>query len=151
MTDRGASVVLSYVLIIAITSILVGVLIIAGTSFVDNQQQLAVEQELTVIGNQLAGNVEQVDRLVRASHSDDPTVIINESFQERVSGVPYTIRLADTDPSQLVLKTTDPDIAVRINATAATDISESTMAGGSVSVYFDADLGSDGRLVITDA
>jgi hypothetical protein len=149
--DRGASTVLSYVLTVAVTSILVGLLIIAGSSFVDNQQQLAVEQELTVIGNQIAGDLEQADRLVRASRSDAPTVMINESFQGHVSGVPYSITLESTDPPQIVLQTANPDVSVAINATVRTDISESAIAGGPVSVYFDPSLGSNGRLVITDA
>lgn len=149
MTDRGVSIALSYVLVTSITVILVGGLIIAGSTFVEDQRDNVVEQELKVIGNQLAGNVEQVDRMVNASGSGGPdAAAVNETFPEQVSGTSYTVTLSDSggDP-QLVLSAQRADVSVAVGLAVDTDVEDDAFAsGGEIDAYYD---GSD--LVIADA
>jgi len=148
MTDRGVSIALSYVLVTSITVILVGGLIIAGSSFVEDQRDNVAEQELEVIGNQLAGNLEQVDRMVTADPGDDPdAAAVNETFPERVSGVSYTIELTtDGGEPQLELTAPQVDVSVEVGLAAKTDVEEGAFAtGGKVDAYYDGD-----KLVIAD-
>jgi len=150
MTDRAVSIALSYVLVTSITVILVGGLIIAGGSFVEDQRDNVVEQELQVIGNQLAGNVEQVDRMVTA----DPTTTgpgaaaVNETFPERVSGASYTIEMtSDGGDSQLELTATQVDVSVEVALTVDTAVENSSATGGRVDAYYDQ---AEQELVIAD-
>lgn len=134
---RGTSITLSYVLMFGMATVLVTGLIIAGGGFVENQREKVIRQEMTVIGNQLAGNLEQADRLTQASDSADPVVYINESFQGQVTGSTYNVELVDGNPPQLVLNSTRPTVSVRVNATVSTDVANSQTDGGIISVAYD--------------
>lgn len=150
MTDRAVSIALSYVLVTSITVILVGGLIIAGSTFVEDQRDNAVEQELKVIGNQLAGNLEQVDRMVNASASNDPdAAAVNETLPEQVSGTSYTVTLSDSGGKQLVLTARQADVTVTVGLSVETDVEDNAFAaGGEIDAYYDE---SDDELVIVDA
>jgi hypothetical protein len=144
--DRSVSVALNYILVLAISSVLVTGLLIAGGSFVEDNRQRVINSELTVIGNHVAGNVEQVDRLVTASHdnlgssADEPEAHINQSFQQEVTGSSYTIELADGSPTQIVLTSFDPDVTVSVNVTVRNDVRDESRASTSdISVYYDSD------------
>ena len=134
---RATSVTLSYVLMFGIATVLVTGLIIAGGGFVEDQREKVIRQEMSVIGNHLAGNLEQADRLTQASDSSDPVVYINESFQNQVTGSTYNIELVDGNPPQLVLNSTRPSVSVRVNATVSSDVANSQASGGTVSIAYD--------------
>lgn len=143
MTDRSTSVILNYILVLAITTILITGLIIAGGNFVEDNRERVIHSELTVIGNHVAGNLEQVDRLVQASEDDvgdDPEVAhVNQSFQDEVTGSHYNVLLDDGDPVQVVVNSTQPEVSVRVNVTIQTDVRKSHADGGPISVYYDED------------
>lgn len=135
--DRSVSVALNYILALAISTILVTGLIIAGGTFVEDTRMRVVENELTVIGNHLAGNLEQVDRMVEASDGSDTVARINQTFQTQATGSPYRIELENGNPSQVVLNSTELDVSVRVNTTTDTQLDEESLAvGGSVSVRY---------------
>lgn len=146
MNSRSVSVTLNYILVLSITAVLVTGLIIAGGSFVEDQREQVIEGELRIIGNHLAGNMEQVDRYVRANGSNDPDVAyINQTFGNDVTGSTYQVTLDErADTAQVVLNSTQPDVSVRVNATVQTPVDDTSFAnGGSISVAYDG-----GQLVI---
>lgn len=150
MTDRGVSIALSYVLVTSITVILVGGLIIAGSTFVEDQRDNVVEGELKVIGNQLAGNLEQVDRMVNADDSGDPdAAAVSETLPEQVSGTSYTVTLSDSGGGpQLVLTARQADVTVTVGLSVGTAVeNDAFAAGGEIESYYDE---SDDKLVIAD-
>lgn len=69
MSDRGTSTTLSYVLTLSIATVLVGGLIVAGSTFVKDNREEVIRQELQVIGEHIASNIEQVDRYAVAAFS----------------------------------------------------------------------------------
>lgn len=145
--SRGVSITLNYVLALGISSILVTGLLIAGGGFVEDTRQRVVYSEMSVIGNHVAGNLEQADRLARAS-SGDATVQINETFQPQVTGSPYFVRL-DNGSKQVVVNATELDVSVRINTTVQTALDDSAFAGGgTISVRYDQ---SNDQLVVDNA
>jgi len=149
MRDRGTSITLNYILVLAISSVLVTGLIIAGGSFVEEQRETVIEGELRIIGNHLAGNLEQVDRYVEASQGGAPgEAYINQTFQQDVTGSTYQVTLDDSGATpQVVLSATDVDVTVRVNASVDQSVDDDSFAnGGAVSVAYD---GSN--LVITNA
>lgn len=151
MTRRGVSITLNYVLVLGISAVLVTGLIIAGGSFVETQRETVIESELKIVGNHVAGNLEQVDRYVNASESGDPaTAYINQTFQQDVTGSTYQIELLENggDP-QLLLTSTQGDIDVRVNLAVRTDVDDGAFAsGGKVTAAYDS--GAD-ELVIRNA
>lgn len=149
MNERSVSVSLNYVLVLAITAVLITGLIIAGGTFVENQREQVIEGELRIIGHHLAGNLEQVDRYVRASHGDPSRAYINQTFGTDVTGSTYQVSLESGSQSpQVVLTATRPEVTVRVNATVQTDVDADSFAGGgSVSVAYDR---ADDELVIRD-
>jgi hypothetical protein len=144
--DRSVSIALNYVLVLAISSVLVTGLLIAGGSFVEDNRERVIQSELTVIGNHVAGNVEQVDRLVSASKTNlgasatEPEAYINQTFQKEATGSAYSIELSSGNPDQVVLTSFEPDVTVSVNVTVQNDIRDDSLASGKqVSVYYDSD------------
>lgn len=155
--DRSVSTVLNYVLVLSISTVLVGGLLVAGGTFVEDNRERVINAELKVIGQHVAGNMEQVDRYVNASKAnvDDglEAAYINQSFQPQVTGSPYTIELVEGDPPEgepprLVLTAEDPGIVVDLPVTVHTEVRDESEARGSgtISVYYDSD-----KLVIDNA
>lgn len=142
MTDRAVSVTLNYILALAIAAVLVTGLLIAGGNFVQDNRERVITSELSVIGNHIAGNMEQVDRLVEASDDGQPEeAYISQSFQRQVTGSTYTVELVENGdgPAQIVLNSTRPDVSVRVNTTVNTDVENSRADSGAVVVRYDED------------
>ncbi|WP_324662756.1 DUF7266 family protein [Haloarcula sediminis] len=137
MSDaRAVSTTLSYVLALAIATVLITGIIVAGGSYVDSQREQVIRDELTVTGQQLAADIERADRLVRAADTDgDVTVRTNQSSSNSVTGAPYRITL-DSSTDTLVLNTTNPDVTVRVGLAVETPLAERTILGGDVQVRY---------------
>ena len=144
--DRAVTVTLNYVLVLGITATLVAGLLVAGGSFVEDQRERVIEDELSVVGNHVASDVEQVDRMVRASDRTPDRASLNQSFQRTVSGTTYSMEL-QANPDQVVLVSNSPSVTVRVNVTVQTEIEESFAFGGDYSVQYDAD---SAELVMVD-
>jgi hypothetical protein len=145
-SDRGVTVTLNYILVLSITAVLVSGLLVAGGTFVEDQRERVIEDELNVIGNHIASDVEQVDRMVRAGSGTVDRAEINQSFQQTVTGTSYNVEL-EPDPDRVVLEANSPGVTVSVNVTVQTDIGESFAVGGDTSVQYDA---AADRLVIVD-
>lgn len=144
MNERAVSSTLSYVLALSIAAILVGGLLTAGGGFVTSQRDVVIREEMSVVGQQLAADIEQADRMVNAS-SGTTVVYVNRSAPDTVARSQYDIRL-DADESQLILNSTNPEQTVRINVSTQTDLRDSTANGGAITVTYDS-----GALVVNDA
>jgi hypothetical protein len=149
MMNRGTSTTLGYVLTLSIATLLVGGLIVAGSTFVEDRREQVIRQELTVMGQHITASIDQVDRYARAS--DDLEVAhIQQTFPTDVTGSTYDIRLVDgSDDATLFLNTTQPEVSVRINVTTVTPISTTTFVGGeTVRVACEVSGGDCDRIVI---
>ncbi|EMA18584.1 DUF7266 family protein [Haloarcula argentinensis] len=133
--NRAVSTTLSYTLSLAIASILVSGLLIAGGNFVENRQEQVIRDELEVIGQQVASDIARVDRLVVAA-DNDPTVRLNHAFPARVSGSGYRVSI-DPAADELTLESTSPEVSVTVSLKTRTDLGDSTAGGGVVTVFYD--------------
>ena len=98
MDDRGVSTILSYALALGILAILVSGLVVSFAPYVTNQQQASAHEALQVYGNDLAGDLETVDRLaMETDGSENATVVYRTSLPDRVSGSRYHIAVNQTD------------------------------------------------------
>jgi len=135
---RAVSTTLGYVLSLAIATLLITGLIIAGGSYVETQRDKVIRDELTVVGQQLAADIERADRLVRAGDTDNPVVLsVNQTFSNSVTGSTYTVGL-DESRSSVVLNTSRPEVSVRVGVTTETALSDSTVSGGTIRISYDA-------------
>ncbi|SEN94640.1 hypothetical protein SAMN05216388_1006128 [Halorientalis persicus] len=135
--DRGVSTTLNYVLGLAIALILVTGLLLAGGTFVENQRDQSIETELEVLAEQVSSDVEMADRLVETT-SDNESVQVGRDLPARVAGSTYEVRFdGGTDP-QVVVRTTDPEIAVRVPVKTSTPIESSSVSGGTIAVNYTA-------------
>lgn len=132
MTDRAMSTTLSYVLTLAIAAVLVSGLLLAGSTFVEDRREQVIRQELLVIGEHLATNVEQVDRYARANE-DLAEARIEQTFPGRVTGTSYGVRLVENgmEPT-LVLRSVRPRVSVEVNVSVQTTVADSNASGGRI-------------------
>lgn len=132
MTERGTSTTLSYVLALAIATILVGGLILAGSTFVEDRREQVIRQELRVVGEHVASDLQQVDRYAQAADAVD-TAEVRQSFPRSVTGSSYTMTLRDGSPPTLYLNATRPDVRVTVELTTQHPVaSESVASGGPI-------------------
>lgn len=126
------STTLSYVLTLAIAAVLVSGLLLAGSTFVEDRREQVIRQELLVIGEHLATNVEQVDRYARANE-DLAEARIEQTFPGRVTGTSYGVRLVENgmEPT-LVLRSVRPRVSVEVNVSVQTTVADSNASGGRI-------------------
>lgn len=133
--ERAVSTTLSYVLTLAIATLLITGLIIAGGTYVDSQREQVIRDELTVTGQQIASDIERADRMVRAGDSV-ATVRTNQSFSNTVTGTPYRVTLDDSADA-VVLNATNPDVTVRVALAVETDLADdNSVLGGDLQVRY---------------
>ncbi|QLD85124.1 hypothetical protein HWV23_05105 [Natronomonas halophila] len=150
--DRAVSPVFGYALTLSISTLLITGLLVAAGGFVDNQRELTSENELEVIGHQVAADIAAADRLSRTNGVDTSELSITRTVPQRIVGSSYRIYLrtggnGPTDP-YLELRVTDPEVTVTVGLAVApsTTVAESSTGGGQVMVEVDG-----GDLVIRDA
>lgn len=148
---RGVSTVVSYTLILGIVSILFVTLILSFTPLVTNQQTSAVHSTLTVVGHDVAGDIESVDRLAIAAGSDG-TVVHRTRLPDHVGGSPYRIEIEESGGEtryELTFRSPDHELSVTVPVRTQTEIdvaASGTLDGGDLEIVYGGD-----ELVITDA
>lgn len=137
MTTRAVSTTLGFVLTLTITTVLISGIMVAASGFVTAEHERVTEAELEVVGQRLAANVESVDRVV--SSSNDQTALVVDTRLElpnRVAGTTYRIQV-NTTSSELVLRSADPEVTVRVPIETTTSLKSSSVDAGDVTVTYD--------------
>jgi len=134
-SPRALSTTLGYVLTLAITAVLVSGLLIAGGNFIEDQRERVIQTELEVIGEQVATQINAVDRLNQSAHGDR-NVSIRQTLPSDVSGNSYRITLVERADPALRIETTRPDLSTEIELTNTTAVGQSSVSGGTVVVEY---------------
>jgi hypothetical protein len=146
--DRAVSSPLGYILNLSIAAIVLVSLGAVGTVFFDANTGAAIEEDLEAYGNDLAGDIQSVDRLAAATPGR--TADKRASLAESVRGTDYIVEVinssdaggtggavehADACERQcLVLVTHDGDVRTTVNFVSATPVESSRFEGGPVVV-----------------
>lgn len=138
MTDRALSTTLSYVLALGITTVLASGLILAGGEFVSDQREQGIRTELQIVGEQLAGDLERVDRMVRADATGVERAVITRSIPDTVAGADYLVSLTDEPSPTLRLWTESPEVAVTVPIHNRTTVGTGILTEDHVRIYYDA-------------
>lgn len=137
--DRGVSVTLTHVLVLAITTMLVGGVLVAANGLVDGQRDRAASEQLSVVGERLATELQRVDGLAAAD--PNASVTLRTDHRRRVVGSTYTVSLT-TAPGTcsaaacLVLTVGDPEASTVVPVANRTDVAPATVTGGAVRVVY---------------
>jgi hypothetical protein len=140
--DRAVSTTVNYILGLSIMFLLATGLFIAGGDFVNDQRDQAIRSELQVVGQQIANDVARIDRTAEgAGYPRSSTSVISTSQRvpNKVAGYTYNIAVREPSPDepQLFLSTQNPDIRVRVDLVARTEvILKSNLDGGTYRVVY---------------
>lgn len=139
--DRAVSVTVGYVLNLAVATLLLSGLFVAGGSFVENQREDAVEGQLTVIGERIAADLMTVDRLASSAASPSDLAVEREAtLPSRVSGTGYRVSIVANGTSGTIqLESQRADVVVEIPFRTSEDVTvaNSTVAGGTVRIAYE--------------
>ena len=137
--ERAVSTTLGYVLALAISSILVSGLLIAGGSFVNDERQRVTTDELEVLGGQLAEGYHDADRLASTSGATNASVRV--TLPGRAAGSGYVVTVVErTSPSDepyrydLVFESNAADASATVTIRTDHEVTETSVSGGHVVV-----------------
>jgi hypothetical protein len=134
---RGQSTTLEYTLSLAIATLVVTGLVTASGGFLSDQRTEVVRTELEVVGQQLATELVAADRLTQ-SGNETRRVVVNRSLPNKVTGESYTIEVEqDGSKGWINLSTQNPDVSVAVRVNTATDLRDSAVDGGDVSIVYE--------------
>ncbi|WP_211338350.1 DUF7266 family protein [Haloterrigena salifodinae] len=144
-SDRGMSIALTHVLTIGITTILIAMLLMAGSTMLESETERSTETALETVGERLAGDIGNVDRM--ANDSDDVSIVSDRP--RTVSNSGYTVTtlspgdcgerapLLDDSNQCLELEASSADVTVYVPIKVDTGIETGTsVAGGSLEITY---------------
>jgi len=114
---RAVSVTVGYILMLSVAALLLGVVLTGAGGLMESQSKQVVSDELTVVGNQLASNIQEADRLATIAAADaeatdeEGSVDLTVRLPDRVAGTGY---LVEIDDETITLSTTNPDVEVTV-------------------------------------
>ena len=154
-SDRAVSATVNYVLALAITSILISGLLIAGSGYMESQRTIAVGNALDVQNEQLADSIGEIDRLAAAMDESDGEAAIRVNLLDRVIDRSYDIAVTnETAPDDrrytYRLEATSGDVERDTLVKTSTPIQETSVRGGSTVIRYEIENG-DPVLVIESA
>ncbi|WP_042662434.1 hypothetical protein [Haloferax sp. ATB1] len=147
-TDRGVSSTVNYIQVLGIATLLISGLVFVAADIVVDQHDRATTEGLTVVGTQLAAEIEATDVLVRST--DSAGTVERTVDLPTVSGGRYAVSITNTGGStyDLTLTTSESGHSVTVPFVSETPVSAPTRvegetvritytAGGSMEVHDD--------------
>lgn len=139
MDDRAVSTVVSYALILGITTLLASGLVLSMGGHVEREQQKTARSALEVVGNDLAADIDAADRLALTAKRSG-TVELTTTLPERVAGSPYTVNISQSDGAgryEITLRSIDPEESVTVFVRTQVPIETTTIDGGELTITYD--------------
>ncbi|ELY60754.1 DUF7266 family protein [Natronolimnohabitans innermongolicus] len=156
-TDRGLSVALTHSLTIGITTVLIAMLLMTGGTMLDSERERSTEVALETVGERLAGEIDNVDRIANGSETADD-VSLEVEHPRTITNSGYTVVLHETcsddeapliddSTSCLELASDGEDVTVYVPFETHEGIDpDATAEGGVIEVYLE-----DGAISIREA
>lgn len=137
--ERGVSTMVSYVLVIVISSLLVTGLLLSVSTFVTDQRESTTREGIEVVGQQLADHLALADKLVRASEptASGPEVSLTRRLPPTLAGTRYTISVSSGPPVVITLQTRANDVTAEVSVWTTTDVASGSLTGGPVHIRYD--------------
>ncbi|RKD97857.1 DUF7266 family protein [Halopiger aswanensis] len=140
--DRGVSIAITHVLTIGITTILIAMLLMSGSSLLESETDRSVETSLETVGERLADEIANVDRI--ASRNGTETVNLTVDHPRTVSNSGYTVELLnDASEAPLIedgpclrLTARSTDVVVYVPVAVDADL-DGSATGGTIEISAD--------------
>lgn len=154
-TDRAVSVTVGYVMTLAISTLLLSGLFVAGGSFVETERERAAQGELTVVGERIAADLGTVDRVVSSAPSPREDLRVDRplTLPDRVSGTGYRIRIeASGSAGTIELESERAGTAVEVpfRTSDGVAVRNATVDGGDLLIRWDPDAETNGSVVVSE-
>lgn len=151
-TDRGMSIALTHILTIGITTILIAMLLMAGSTMLETETDRSTRTSLETVGERLAGEIDNVDRI--ANDSEDNVTLVAD-HPRRVANSRYSVTLLEDcsgDEAPLIdsgscieLSAHNTDVTVYVPLVAEKKLdTDASVSGGSIEIAYEDD-GSGNR------
>ena len=102
--DRGTSTTLGYALNLGTAMLLMTVLVVGASAFVESERDRTVQTELEVIGQQVASAIVQTDEM--AQTSENGKAVVWRQLPERTAGTAYRIEIESGGDGPVVVSST---------------------------------------------
>ncbi|NGM67534.1 hypothetical protein G6M89_00680 [Natronolimnobius sp. AArcel1] len=151
--ERGVSVAITHVLTIGITTILIAMLLMSGSTLLESETDRSADTSLETVGERIAGEIGNVDQIASTDGTEDVTLTVDHPRTVSNSGYTVTLLekcgdeedaplLEDTETACLELETYDHDAVVHVPVAVDSAVDhESTASGGSIEISYDEDDG----------
>ena len=145
--DRAVSIAVTHVLTIGITTVLISGLIIGAGSMLETQQERSTEATLETIGERLAGEISDLDRM--ADEDETESAVIRTDHQRFASGSQYTVGLHnssceeyplinDADQQCIELTSHGDDVSIAIPLSTETPLDDGvSVTGGQIKLVWE--------------
>ena len=145
--ERGVATAVSLVLTLSLATLLVSGLLLASGGLLTDQRERTAERELTVVGEHLASELQEVDQLDDGSTS---TATLKTNHPTTVAGSAYTVELTDSAASEpgtakLVLDAAETSREVTVFVALEADADSPPVPGGDINIVL-----TDGKLTIEE-
>ena len=146
--ERGVAVAVTHVLTIGITTILIAMLMMSGSTLLETETERSADRSLETIGERIAGEIGNVDQIAADDGTDSVTLTVDHP--RTVSNSGYTVRLledcgSDSDSPLieasgvdcLELETHNHDVTVYVPVTVDASNLEGSATGGTIEISYD--------------
>ena len=141
--DRAVSIAVTHVLTIAVTTLIIGGLMLGAGFLLETEKERSAEDSLETIGERLSAQLSSADRAA----ADDGEITIRADHPQTVAGSGYTVDLVDgdgcgdqpllqDDQQCLILSYHGGDVEVGVPV-KVDEISESSTQGGTIEIHRD--------------
>jgi len=159
-TDRAASTVVGYVVALAVSALFLTALTVSLGGLTETHTERMITDQLTVVGETTAGELERVDRLARLAEADraetevhaETTALVARTSVElptQIGGHAYSITVT-TDA--VIVRSSRPVLTVSVVHRSRVTVGERTVRGGPVAVTYRPDPHDPtaGRIVVQE-
>ncbi|WP_226007854.1 DUF7266 family protein [Natrinema salinisoli] len=141
--DRAVSITVTHVLTIGITTILIAGLLTSAGTMLETETERSTEASLETIGEQMANEIGNVDRIAATSGDD---VTITADHPRTVANSRYTVELGedceapllDGSTDCLILSASNTNVVVHVPIKTEENIDYGSSArGGTIEIVYD--------------
>lgn len=143
--DRGVSITVTHALTIAITTVLIAMLLMAGGTLLENEKENSAQTSLETVGERLSDEISNVDRAAVRTNDE---VTATADHPRTVAGSSYTVELLTADDCQdapllegstdcLRLTATDADSVVYVPVKVDATVNDGDpVSGGTIEIRY---------------
>lgn len=133
---RGVTAPLEYVYTFAIATILITGLIIAATNAAGDQRRRTVEAQMDVVAQQVAGSLEDADRIVQSTDGNPDELELEHELPDSLLGSGYRVTIGSGDDPAITVSSPIADEEITAEASlGATSIPDAqNVRGGHITI-----------------